>query len=145
VLVFLGAAATTSVVKVGTSIDLACLPCWPACLVGPSALFMSATSTLILMKWFANVHVSSYLLLIDIYGHSIPFIDIEIKSRLFKFYYVPATGAASSKGILAVATNITIQTNKACCLSVYLSYMSMIPCLWFAFFFQNYGILIMPC
>jgi hypothetical protein len=78
-------------------------------------------------------------------AHSIPFIDIERNYRLFKFCYVPATGAASSKGILAVATNSTIQTNKAGCLSVYLSYMSMIPCLSFAFFSKlwnfNYALL----
>jgi hypothetical protein len=33
--------------------------------------------------------------------------------ELLKFCYVPATSAASSKGIFAVATNITNQTNKA--------------------------------
>jgi hypothetical protein len=37
-------------------------------------------------------------------------LDIE---RLLKFCYVPVTHAASSKGILAVATNSTNQTNKA--------------------------------
>jgi len=35
------------------------------------------------------------------------------KSRLLKFCYVPATSAASSKGIFAAATNFTHQTNKA--------------------------------
>jgi len=43
---------------------------------------------------------------------------------LLKFCYVPATRAASSKGILVAATNSTIQTNKAdstCHWRVYLS------------------------
>jgi hypothetical protein len=35
------------------------------------------------------------------------------KSRLLKFCYVPATSAASSKGIFAAATNSINQTNKA--------------------------------
>jgi len=35
------------------------------------------------------------------------------KSSLFKFCYMPATSAASSKGIFAVANNSTNQTNKA--------------------------------
>jgi hypothetical protein len=35
------------------------------------------------------------------------------KCRLLKCFYVPATSAASSKGIFAAATNSTNQTNKA--------------------------------
>jgi hypothetical protein len=35
------------------------------------------------------------------------------KSRLLEFCYVPATCAASSKGIFVLATNSTNQTNKA--------------------------------
>ncbi len=35
------------------------------------------------------------------------------KSRLIKFFYVPATSTWSSKGIFAEATNRTNQTNKA--------------------------------
>ncbi len=35
------------------------------------------------------------------------------KSRMLKFCYVPATSTASSKGIIAAATNSTNQTNKA--------------------------------
>jgi hypothetical protein len=37
---------------------------------------------------------------------------ISKKSRLIKFYYVPATSACSSKGIFAAATNSTKQTNR---------------------------------
>jgi len=39
--------------------------------------------------------------------------QIYKKSRLFKFCNVPDTSGASSKGIFAVATNSTNQTNKA--------------------------------
>jgi hypothetical protein len=39
-------------------------------------------------------------------------IDIERKSRLLKFCYVPATSAASSKGLFAAATFSTNKTNK---------------------------------
>jgi len=35
------------------------------------------------------------------------------KSRLLKFYNVPATSAAFSKGIFAAASNSTNQANKA--------------------------------
>ncbi len=40
-------------------------------------------------------------------------IDIERKSRLLKFCYVPATSIASSKGLFAAATFSTNKTNKA--------------------------------
>jgi hypothetical protein len=39
--------------------------------------------------------------------------QISIKIRLLKFFYVSVTGACSSKGIFAGATNSVNQTNKA--------------------------------
>ncbi len=69
------------------------------------------------------------------------------KCRLLKFWYVPATSTAYSKGIFAAATNSTNQTNKEgsmCHSSVYLSQMSSLKKILpgrnaLAYFFRGVG------